>query len=202
VLFRGVVVAGAVLTAGLAARPAAAGQTDGVEEAVVRASRPELPRVSVGMRAGVLLPVLTLPELTFGLGNRAPTGPQVTFGLVGAVLPGDWAFGNGGLRTTVGGFLNFETRDATGGYFSLGYAYYHAAPDTAGFWETDQTGYLTFGWLSRGENADFFIGGGLVAILSQEKACTGWCIDFVDIPPVLPTFDVGFRFHAPKHVPR
>jgi len=191
-----------MLVAGLAARPAAAAQAGDVEEAVAHASRPELPRVSVGMRGGVLLPVLTLPEITFGLGNGAMTGPQVTFSVVGAVLPGDWALGNGGTRTTLGGFLNFETRDASGWYLSLGYAYYHAAPDGNGFWETDQTGYATFGWLRRGENADFFVGGGLVAILSEEHACTGWCFDIVDTPPVLPTFDVGFRFHAPKHVPR
>ena len=192
----------ALLIAGFVARPAAAGQAEDVEEALAHASRPELPRVSAGMRAGIMLPALTLPEVTFGLANQAKTGPQVTFSLVGAVLPAGWGFGdNGGLQTTVGSFLNFETRDVSGGYVSLGYAYYHAAADSNGFWETDQIGYLTFGWLRRGENTDFFIGGGLVAILSEEHPCTGWCID-VDIPPVLPTFDVGFRFHTTSRVRR
>ena len=198
---RVVVMGGALLVPGLAARPVAAGETANVEETVAQADRPELPRVSVGLRAGVLLPALTLPEVTFGLVNGAPTGPQVTLSLVGVVLPADWGFGNGGTRTTVGGFLNFETRDASGMYVSLGYAYYHAAPDGNGFWETDQTGYATFGYLRRGENTDFFIGGGIIAILSEETACTGFCID-LDTPPVLPTFDVGLRFHGTTRVPR
>ena len=61
---------------------------------------------------------------------------------------------------------------------------------------------MTFGWLRRGENADFFIGGGIVAILSQERAGLGWCFEIIDVPPVLPTADVGFRFHTTKRVPR
>jgi hypothetical protein len=53
-----------------------------------------------------------------------------------------------------------------------------------------------FGWLRRLTYADFFIGGGLIALLAEDRPPCNGCIEFDPPPPILPTFDLGFRFHA------
>ena len=144
-------------------------------------------KLAIGVRAGIIPPILTAAEIV--VRPRA----KLALGLFGMYTTGA-GIGNGGTRTSIGGHITYEFRVGRREtpYFSFAYDYYHASPDTNGFWETTQLAYLTGGYIGKWDWLEFFFGGGIVVEVAEDKPPCQICVNVG--PGVLPTLELGVRF--------
>ncbi|HEY4183644.1 MAG TPA: hypothetical protein VGP07_01185 [Polyangia bacterium] len=145
--------------------------------------------LAVGLKAGLLPPILTVVEVV------TRPRPKLALGLFGMYTSGV-GLGNGAGRTSLGGELGIEFRGGRRNtpYVSFAYDYYHASPDANGGWETSQTAYLTAGYLWKARSVELYVGGGLFILLADDlPPCTGLCLNR-NTSPLLPTLELGVRF--------
>lgn len=175
----GIVVLAAVLAA--VAAPARA--------QVVADEPPREHLLAVGVKAGIIPPILTVVELV-----TRPC-PKLALGVYGMYTQSS-GLGNGAGRISLGGEAIVEFREGRRNtpYLSFAYDYYHASPDANGNWETSQVAYVTAGYVVKSSSVELYFGGGLLIVLSDDlPPCTGFCLN-LDPSPLLPTLELGVRF--------
>lgn len=161
--------------------------------AVVRAAEGDADserRLALGLKVGLIPPVLATGEVLL-----RPV-PHLALGVFGIVTGG--GIGKGGTRVTLGGeaIYEFEVARRSSAYVSGSYAYYHAAREPNGDFETSQMLYATAGYTWKWSRVDVYLGGGLLVLLSDKTPpCRDWgCLDFIDLPFLLPTVEAGVRY--------
>ena len=154
--------------------------------------RPVPVKAAIGVKTGVIPPVLAVPELMLHL-------PHFFAGAFGIFTGG--GLGNGGRRTTLGGEVGFEFNppELSTPYLSGSYFRYEASANAAGFSESSDLLTLTAGYEWKLKHFELQLGAGALFVLRDDvpppPPCSGFCLDFSGFgPKVLPTFELAARY--------
>jgi hypothetical protein len=138
--------------------------------------------LALGVRFGILPPVLTVAEVL------ARPVPHLALGLFGMAVE---------RQSSGGGEVMVETASpgASTPYIELAYLYFS---DTGQREERSQILYATAGYTWKRRHGEAQLGAGVLYFLSDElgscPAGTFICFNHAIGPPVLPTLDLAFRF--------
>jgi hypothetical protein len=147
--------------------------------------------VAIGVKTGIIPPVLAVPEIVFH-------APHFFFGAFGITTRG--GVGAGGQRLTLGAEAAYEIHppDRSTPYISASYFRYDSGADAGGFSERSDVVTLTGGYEWKANHLELQLGVGALVIVGDERTsppCTGFCFDFqLQTPRILPTFDLAARF--------
>jgi hypothetical protein len=146
--------------------------------------------VAIGLKAGVIPPVLVVPEIVLH-------APHLFVGAFGIFIGGGSL---DGARATYGGELGYEFNQPgkSTPYLSGAVFRYETWPDATGWYERIGLLALTAGYEWKLKHLDLQLGGGALIVVSHETAppsCPGLCFDLRGLwPPLMPAIDLAARF--------